>query len=266
MAVERLWVALLVCAALSVIGCGSTTTEADSVLFEKSSSELEFDKEIEAIFEASVDTEEPEKVQARLNTALVTAVDSLFASAVVRLIKNGADTEYRLGGRTPVLFKVLLSVDCFPERRTQTIDRTRYILEALLKGRGFQGKASSTAHNGAFFTPLHAAAEAGRADLCSLLFSYGANVDPVQPATLLTPLHLAALHGRFAVVGVLLKAGADTSLRSFDGDTAVQYAKMRREERITSWAKQRDPALYVNSDYDKTIALFDKKALLKEKP
>jgi ankyrin repeat protein len=42
-----------------------------------------------------------------------------------------------------------------------------------------------------------------------------------------TPLHIACYHGHPAIVLRLLRAGADTKLRSEDGNSALQIAKER---------------------------------------
>jgi Ankyrin repeats (many copies) len=73
------------------------------------------------------------------------------------------------------------------------------------------------------FTPLVAAADAGRAEAAKLLIERGANVNRKLKAGQ-TALMFAAYHGHIDIVSLLLSKGADVNAEC-EGDTALQYAK-----------------------------------------
>jgi ankyrin repeat protein len=74
------------------------------------------------------------------------------------------------------------------------------------------------------WTPLHAAAGAGRRDNVEFLLRHDARVNAVAGAHNETSLMLAATNGREEIVRLLLSRGADANLRSSDGKTALDYA------------------------------------------
>jgi uncharacterized protein len=96
----------------------------------------------------------------------------------------------------------------------------REAVRALLK----QG-ADANAPRGDGMTALHFAAEAGDADLASMLIYAGAQVSAVTRIGAYTPLHLASRAGSAAVAAALLEAGADVNARtSTTGVTALHLA------------------------------------------
>jgi ankyrin repeat protein/predicted aspartyl protease len=72
-------------------------------------------------------------------------------------------------------------------------------------------------------TPLMFAATAGNFEVAKFLLSEGAKIDSTD-ATGMTALMLAAQNRHEAVVGLLLGAGANATVRSREGKTAVEYA------------------------------------------
>ena len=65
----------------------------------------------------------------------------------------------------------------------------------------------------AFVTPLHRAAEAGRAGAVRALLAAGAMPSPGASEGLATPLHLAAGNGALDAARALLEGGADRVAR-----------------------------------------------------
>jgi len=72
-------------------------------------------------------------------------------------------------------------------------------------------------------TPLHFAAEGGRADVVRYLLDKGAAVD-ARNADGDTPLHYAAGWGFMDVIALLIEKGADVAARNHEGDTPLHYA------------------------------------------
>lgn len=72
--------------------------------------------------------------------------------------------------------------------------------------------------------PLHSAAAAGSAAICTLLIDAGADPQAEQEGGF-TALHSACLHGNGALVELLIAAGADASHRARDGRDAFAFAR-----------------------------------------
>lgn len=81
-----------------------------------------------------------------------------------------------------------------------------------------------TAANSQGDTPLHLAAQAGRAYLCELLLLRGAEIN-AQDREAWTPLMKAAAAGQKEVCELLLKKGADSNLKNNHGETALDLAR-----------------------------------------
>ena len=75
------------------------------------------------------------------------------------------------------------------------------------------------------FTPLHAAAMNGAADMCALLLELGAAPDVQTDPQGYVPLHSAAWGGHAAAVEALLAGGARTDLLNYRGETPAQTAR-----------------------------------------
>jgi ankyrin repeat protein len=86
-------------------------------------------------------------------------------------------------------------------------------------------------------TALMNAASAGEMQIMRLLLKRGADVNAVQENKGYTPLiwGLAALHSErkyLAIVSTLLATGADVTIRTRDGRTAIDFAKERGSEEL----------------------------------
>ena len=85
------------------------------------------------------------------------------------------------------------------------------------------GADARVARNNAF-TPLHAAAMNGHAEICEILIRHGANVDTQTIPQRYAPLHSAAFAGHLAALRVLLDHGADVGLRNHRDETPAMTA------------------------------------------
>lgn len=74
------------------------------------------------------------------------------------------------------------------------------------------------------WTPLHWAAARGFVSLARVLLDASANIDAPHPHDSRTPLHRAAETGRAEAVELLLASGASRTATSIDGDCALHYA------------------------------------------
>lgn len=98
------------------------------------------------------------------------------------------------------------------------------VLETLL-----QAEVSLEATDIEGNTPLLIAAAAGHSESVKWLLQKGARVN-VQNRGLKTPLMMAALGGHTDVVRQLLTAGADPQLRSYTGESALDYARQYQQK------------------------------------
>lgn len=78
--------------------------------------------------------------------------------------------------------------------------------------------------NGFKVAPLHSSVAAKSLEITQMLLDHGAKPNVMQQNDV-TPLHEAAHNNSPAIAKALLKAGADKSLKSTDGKTAMDYAK-----------------------------------------
>jgi len=72
--------------------------------------------------------------------------------------------------------------------------------------------------------PLHSSVAAKSLEITQLLLDHGARPNVMQQNDV-TPLHEAAHNNSPAIAKALLKAGADKTLKTTDGKTALDYAK-----------------------------------------
>jgi ankyrin repeat protein len=73
-------------------------------------------------------------------------------------------------------------------------------------------------------TALHWAADRGDVTMAQMLIKSGAKLTATTRVGNYTPLHVAAQQGRAGVVKILLAAGADPNARTIGGSTALHYA------------------------------------------
>jgi uncharacterized protein len=107
------------------------------------------------------------------------------------------------------------------------------IVEYLL-GLGADPSIASTNH--LQITPLHSAVNGGYLRVVELLLAAG--VDPnVTQLREIRPLHQAAHHGHKEIVERLIQAGADPKLKSEEGLTAADYAKLAKRRGFTRLLK-----------------------------
>lgn len=157
------------------------------------------------------------------------------------LLSHGAALSYadRTSGRTLLhlsargpgsskLVQTLLDFGADPSRRTFTMQSALHVaarhsdaatVRALLAHD--RCAAAINARDGAGWTPLHLAAQAGRADVVKVLVERGADVDARDDRGG-TPLQRALYHGQGDVADVLVECGADP-----DGDGLDQLAMGR---------------------------------------
>lgn len=76
-------------------------------------------------------------------------------------------------------------------------------------------------------TPLHQAAGCGSTDTIPILLDAGANKNAMFNEDSITPLHLAAVGGKDKAVALLLAAGVNATIKSRQGKTALDLAKMK---------------------------------------
>ena len=72
---------------------------------------------------------------------------------------------------------------------------------------------------------LHEAAQYGYIEVLQLLLNSGAKINAIIPENGLTPLHIAAIYGQKDAVKLLLERGADHSVTSLNGYTALTMAQ-----------------------------------------
>jgi ankyrin repeat protein len=86
--------------------------------------------------------------------------------------------------------------------------------------------ADPKGRDGNGFTPLHAAAHAGHADIVSLLIDNGVDVNDQNNMANVTPLHMAAERGFVTIAKILLDNGATPDERAGRGHTPVAMATL----------------------------------------
>lgn len=116
-------------------------------------------------------------------------------------------------------------------------------------------------------TPLHFAAQSGRADIVRALLDAGADVNAKNPQDI-TPLHLAAWAGNREIVELLVSRGADVRLRNHRGEglSALDIAAMTGSAEVVRFllghgadARSADPVkratpLHLAAAWDQTAA------------
>ncbi len=89
--------------------------------------------------------------------------------------------------------------------------------------------AEPGALRGNSFSPLHAAAMEGHAEVCRMLLAAGAHPDVQTYPQGYCPLHSAAWAGHVDAIRVLLAHGARTDLENYRGETPGQTALRQQQ-------------------------------------
>jgi uncharacterized protein len=82
------------------------------------------------------------------------------------------------------------------------------------------------------FTPLHAAAMQGHADVCKELLAAGADVNISTIPQGYAPLHSAAYGGHLETIKILLAYGANTELRNYRNERPIDTAKRQKQYEV----------------------------------
>ena len=156
------------------------------------------------------------------SAALMSAVKKNDAATVTRLISQGADVnELDANGDPPLIQAAYLG-------HTEIVD-------LLLKA----GADVTVVDPGMRATALHAAAYAGRTEAARLLVQYGIAINQQGPYNGYTALHDAIWQNNVDVARLLIEAGANLSLRSQQGETALEMARARGRREIVSLLEKR---------------------------
>lgn len=134
---------------------------------------------------------------------------------LVLALREGADKVFNLLLAQPGIRLEATSTNGDTALMTAAYKRNRPAVLALL-ARGAQVNRPG-------WTPLHYAAAGGDTELVRILLERYAYIDAESPLKI-TPLMIAAREGKDQAVALLLSEGADASLKSAHGWTAVQFA------------------------------------------
>ncbi|WP_228025065.1 ankyrin repeat domain-containing protein [cf. Phormidesmis sp. LEGE 11477] len=147
-------------------------------------------------------------------TKLMDAIMSNNVASVQKLIEKGADVN-QLDAQNPPL--IMAAYHGYTEIVT-------LLLQAGADTRAVDPNMKATA--------LHAAAFAGRTEAAKQLIAYGISLDQQGPYNGYTALHDAIWQNHVDLAAVMIAAGADLSVRSQEGKTPLEMAKMMRHEEI----------------------------------
>jgi ankyrin repeat protein len=99
------------------------------------------------------------------------------------------------------------------------------------------------------FTPIHLAAKLGKKKIIFLLCNEGADINVQDESEKWTPLILSSINGFYECVELLVQKKANTLLRSDDGLSALDYARIEYKQASSINAK---------SQFKKIICLLKK--------
>ena len=187
-------------------------------------------------------------VDARRRDRRDTPLHWAATEAVARLlVGHGADIEARdWVGRMPLHWaaqfghdataRYLIGVGATVDARADRPPTANRLLSAIAKRvtavfksdqREIVGGRKDPGYTGV--TPLHWAAQEGKAEVATALLEHGADAN-ARAHDGRTPLHKAAFRGHHAVVELLVRVGADPNVRDNDGQTPI-HAAQRQETR-----------------------------------
>jgi uncharacterized protein len=95
--------------------------------------------------------------------------------------------------------------------------------------------AEVDSQNPSGWTPLHVAAEHGRADACTLLIQRKAKIDRPLKGSDTQPIHLAAENGQLEVVKLLVEKGAKVDARDDRMCTPLHLAAQDGHLAVVKW-------------------------------
>uniref|UniRef100_F1KXQ9 NAD(+) ADP-ribosyltransferase n=1 Tax=Ascaris suum TaxID=6253 RepID=F1KXQ9_ASCSU len=171
-------------------------------------------------------------------SALSTAISCGATSVVSALLELGANASFRsLGGRTATELASALNREdalaviktalrsSIKEEKPKEVDLRERILardEVAVRVALRRGTTCTTFAEGC--TPLMYAILLADITIVKAIMEENANIDAAESVSGLTALMLAAIVGDSEIIECLLNAGADASLTSFEGLTALDYA------------------------------------------
>lgn len=154
-------------------------------------------------------------------TALMKAVKSNDVARVKDLIAQGANVDELDGGDAPLVMAAY-------EGHNEIV---KLLLEA--------GVDVAAVDPGMKATALHAASYAGRTEAAKLLIAYKIDIDKQGPYNGYTALHDAIWQSHIETAKVIIEAGADLTLKSHQGQTALEFARSKRlNELVTLMEKK----------------------------
>ena len=155
-------------------------------------------------------------------TALMQAVKANKLDTVAQLLAGGANVNQADGGGDwPVIMAAYLGHTA--------------VLELLLQA----GADLGVLDPGMKATALHAAAYAGRTEAASVLIAHGIAINTQGPYNGYTALHDAIWENNIDTARVILEAGADLTLQSHSGETALSFAKSKHRRDIVAMIEAR---------------------------
>jgi ankyrin repeat protein len=148
---------------------------------------------------------------------ILSAIEKPSVSAVEKFVKKGK-CDYKDKDGCDLLWYAMDRVKfiLYPEKQPARIKIVKLLISSGINVNIIYKKFGS-------FTPLIFAASDGSTEYCDLLIEGGAQINGRDQYGA-TPLHRAALNGKLEVVKLLLKRGADKSLKTFDGDSTLNWA------------------------------------------
>jgi len=150
-------------------------------------------------------------------TALMKAVESNNVASVKQLIAQGVNiNELEPNGDAPLVMAAYLG----------HAEIVKLLLEA--------GADVTAVDPGMKATALHAAAYAGRTEVAKLLIQHKIAIDQQGPYNGYTALHDAIWQNNIETAAALINAGADFTIKSNSGETALDFARAKHRTEIVA--------------------------------